>query len=329
MAEEGITPQEKQPKKKQKKRQVLAISNTCKNCGHTLLLDQRFCQNCGSKRMYNRLNWRNLFEDFVERFLNIENHFLKTFIGLFKKPEDVIVGYINGLRKRYIPAFSYFAIAITLSGFYSFVLRQWFMDTYLKAQAFGNTSGNTEFQMDFTKELLNNVMEYQAVISFVYVPVLALISLLVFWNYKSYNYVEHIVIHLYLYSQVLMVSSIVQILFLWSPVISSVLNLIVSLSSFIYGAYVLKKVYRIDTASIILQTLLFFVVGGFIFMVLIIVAGFIFFKLGMLDGFIEMFKMEVDKQRALQEAARAIKDSVSVDSTRMLIEKVKDTIFPK
>ncbi|MGK0251426.1 MAG: hypothetical protein ACI81G_000863, partial [Gammaproteobacteria bacterium] len=97
-----------------RKQELLEVTNTCVNCDAHLELGQRFCANCGGKRMYNRITWRNLFEDFIDRFLNIENAFLKTFLGLFKHPEDVIGGYLKGMRKKYLPAFSYFAIAITV-----------------------------------------------------------------------------------------------------------------------------------------------------------------------------------------------------------------------
>ncbi len=129
--EEEVLPEEKKapkkPKKKKKKEQLLTISNRCKNCDTPLNLDQAFCPSCGAKRMYNRLNWSNLTEDFVDRFLNIENNFLRTFLILFKKPEDVIGGYIDGMRKRYLSAFSYFAISLTITGLYTFVFRKWFM----------------------------------------------------------------------------------------------------------------------------------------------------------------------------------------------------------
>lgn len=42
-------------------------------------------------------------------------------MALWMKPEDVINGYVNGLRKRYMSAFSYFAVALTLGSIYMFI----------------------------------------------------------------------------------------------------------------------------------------------------------------------------------------------------------------
>ena len=74
----------------------------CKNCGTILTSENNFCNFCGAKVIHNRLTVSNLFEDFKEKFLNVDNAFLRTFISLFKRPDDVINGYIEGTRKKYI-----------------------------------------------------------------------------------------------------------------------------------------------------------------------------------------------------------------------------------
>ena len=88
----------------------------CKSCQSTLKSQDNYCNICGAKVIRNRLTFKNLFEHFSEQFLNYDNKFLLTFITLFKRPEDVIAGYISGTRKKYVNVISYFAIAITLSG---------------------------------------------------------------------------------------------------------------------------------------------------------------------------------------------------------------------
>ena len=150
--------------------------------------------------MHNRITWRNLFEDFIDRFLNIENAFLKTFIGLFKHPEDVIGGYMKGMRKKYLPAFSYFAIAVSIAGFAAFVIKHWFIDNMIAAQTSlykDDVMGG--MQKSFVTDLLDLMMDYQSVVYFLAIPFIALLSRLVFWNYKKYNLVEHFVICLFAY----------------------------------------------------------------------------------------------------------------------------------
>ena len=75
------------------------MDQPCKNCESGLHYDVNYCSICGARVIRNRLTIRNLFGHFSEQFLNWDNKFLKTFIYLFKKPEDVIGSYISGTRK--------------------------------------------------------------------------------------------------------------------------------------------------------------------------------------------------------------------------------------
>ena len=80
----------------------------CKNCSNQLSTNSDFCNSCGAKVIRNRLTLKNIFEHIIETFFNYDNKLLRTFIDLFKKPEKVIDGYINGVRKRYVNPISYF-----------------------------------------------------------------------------------------------------------------------------------------------------------------------------------------------------------------------------
>jgi len=73
----------------------------CKNCHNTLRDTQKFCDECGAKVIYNRLKPKIIAQQINEQFISIDNKFLLTFIDLFKIPETVIVGYIDGTRKKY------------------------------------------------------------------------------------------------------------------------------------------------------------------------------------------------------------------------------------
>lgn len=179
LPEENTAPKKLKKKKEKKKEQLPAISDRCKNCETPLNLDQGFCPSCGAKRMYNRLNWSNLTEDFADRFLNIENDFLRTFVALFTKPEDVIGGYIDGVRKRYLSAFSYFEISLMIVGFYTSVLRKWCLSDEMFGDAIwqGNegNEGNVDAIVDSTIDMMNWIFEYQSITTFINIPLYALI----------------------------------------------------------------------------------------------------------------------------------------------------------
>lgn len=316
------------PRRKQKKRrQLLVITDNCKNCGSPLSLDQRFCAACGAKRMYNRLNTRNLLEDFSERFLNIENAFLKTFFALFKKPEDVIDGYVQGVRKRYMSAFSYFAVALTLGSVYIFLFRNWFlMETDYMEFFSGMNQGASTTNLKSSEKYINYFLDYNSFFSFILIPFYAIISKLVFWNYKKYNFIEHVVIYLYAYSQTQIITNVLLILFIWTGIGSLIVSSITSIIPFFYTAYVLYKVFDLNMTSLILKVLLFFAILMPVSCIFFGLIGAGVYFTGSLDTFIEDVKQQSDMHKAAREAARAVKDSLKVDSTSQMLRNLKDTL---
>ena len=99
----------------------------CKNCEGSLRTDYSYCSNCGAKVIRNRLTIKNLWYDVTERFFNVDNTFLKTFLHLFSKPEVVVDSYVKGVRKRYLNPIAYFTIALTLSGILLYILKKFFL----------------------------------------------------------------------------------------------------------------------------------------------------------------------------------------------------------
>src|SRR5690606_26236828 len=138
-----------------------------------------YCGSCGGKVIRNRLTIKNLFADFSQQFLNYDNTFLKTFIALFKKPEDVIGGYINGTRKKYVNAITYFAIALTLSGLQIFILNKFF------PEVMNLKSMSLEGMEDMQQDNMAFMQEYQSILYMLMVPVYALISKFVFLKFKK------------------------------------------------------------------------------------------------------------------------------------------------
>jgi len=259
----------------------LALVGYCRNCQKNLDPGAAFCSACGAKIIKNRLTIKNLLEDLNDRFLNIDAGFPKTFIALFTKPEDVIGGYIEGVRKKYLSAFGYFALSLTVAGIYVFILREYFLDTFL--ENFKLAEGQSEEELSAIKDFTIKINEYQALLSILSIPLLALISRIVFWNYKNYNYLEHIVIYLYAFSHINLVFYILLVLTMWSPSLYTYFSLISVIGYLFYLCYVLKRIYRLNTASLILKTLLFAAVSSVFLVLIFLIAGFVVEKLGVLD----------------------------------------------
>ncbi len=247
----------------------------CKNCGQQIET-YNFCPDCGAKKITKRITFKNLVIDFVDRFLNLDNSFIRTFIHLFTKPEEVIEGYIHGLRKRYINAFGYFAISVTITGFYGFLVK----DRLKEIMKFGDFS---EQQSVIQSSALDFTFQYQSAISFLLIPFLAIMSRLVFLNYKKFNLTEHFVIYLYSYSHI--VGTMTLILLPLTFMTDNILNVMaVQFPVYVlYIAYVLKRLYKISLKSIILKTLLFLVIGSVFYIVFSILLVIIMVLTGAMD----------------------------------------------
>ena len=162
----------------------------CKNCDRSLRSDYTFCSNCGAKIIRNRLTFKNLWYDVTERYFNVDNTFLKTFWHLFTKPEIVINGYIQGIRKKYLNPISYLGIALTLSGLLLFFLRKYALPK-IDLEAFGGS-----MKPETTTKILNASLDISSFTFLLYIPLIALAGWLIF-NKKNHNLSEYSVSAIY------------------------------------------------------------------------------------------------------------------------------------
>ncbi|MEM9680377.1 MAG: DUF3667 domain-containing protein [Bacteroidota bacterium] len=265
---------------------------TCRNCKAELLDTDDYCKHCGAKVIRNRLTLRNLFSYFSEEFLNYDNKLLQTFILLFKRPEDVIDSYIKGTRKKYVNVINYFALAITISGLYIFIINKYFPEIMdFSAMA---APGQEEFQ----RKNMAFVEEYQSILMMLYVPLYALMARIVFFNLKKYNYTELLVVFMYIQAQISIASALVVVTAGLFGVTSNIIGFMMIPSMIIYSAYCLKRLYGLSFGSIVVRTLLFLIVLGVVFFILVVALLVIMYFTGDLQELVEA-------QRKAAEAAKA------------------------
>ena len=247
----------------------------CKNCEISLTETDDYCKSCGSKVIRNRLTIRNLFEHFSEQFLNYDNKFLKTFIHLFTKPEAVIGGYINGTRKKYISPISFLAISLTISGIYFFFFKEKFTELINNSEFYVSDG-----QQKLTEAITNFTTEYNSLLYFVIIPVLALISLVVFFN-KKYNFTEHVVIYLYSMSLSSIISIVLTVLILLTTSdYYLLLSVFIYIFMFVYHEYILKRIFNLSMKQLLVKTLLFiplffifYIVGSMVIALIVFLTG--------------------------------------------------------
>ena len=236
----------------------------CKNCSLVLKTDYSYCPKCGAKIILNRITLKNLFNEFTESFLNVDNTFLKTFLTLFKKPEDVIDGYINGVRKKYVNPLNYLALSIILSSLLFWILKNGYGIKLIETKT--NNSGINVPDLDF-------LMDYQALTTYLFLPIFALMTLITFLDIKKYNYAEHLVVNAYVVAQYSIIQFLICIPLLGMFDINYTnFNFYYLIFVVLYLYYCLKKIYKITILSTLTRAFLF----SFQFILLFIMFGFLF-----------------------------------------------------
>uniref|UniRef100_UPI00404B0762 DUF3667 domain-containing protein n=1 Tax=Flavobacterium sp. TaxID=239 RepID=UPI00404B0762 len=238
----------------------------CINCQNNNEEKNLFCSQCGSPLKIKRLTVPAVFREFSERYFSFDNKFLNTFVTLFKSPEKVVNGYINGLRVRYVNPITFLVIAVTLSSIQVYLLKNGYIDFNI-----ADIPQDPNSPFDSTK--FNEwSLDHQNILMFLSIPFLALISKVVFLDRKEFNFAEHNLIYFYTYSA----SSIFLLVFVMPVILFFQLNFLIysSVSYFFYLAYhiyALKSVFNLTKKQIFFKTLLFIPTLGVVFFAFIII----------------------------------------------------------
>ncbi|PRP67196.1 DUF3667 domain-containing protein [Nonlabens agnitus] len=268
------------------------MERECKNCGHMLYVGHTHCASCGAKWIQNRITMRNVASDFSDMYLGLDTKFGHTFIDLFRKPEAVINGYINGRRVYYMDAVRYLLVALFITGIYVFVLKQTnIMEDYMDIAGMADSPAFAQYspeQLERQKSFSSTAMDYQGVILLLTIPLLALVGRITFWGKQYYNFTEQVVFYLYNYAHMVIATTPISILLIYvSPQVFFYWSFLGYLFLLWQSAYSYQRCFQLDLQQIILRSLISIVVFVFLFIIsiivillLIIAATFIAVKLG-------------------------------------------------
>lgn len=251
----------------------------CKNCQNQLITNQKYCHECGGKVVVHRITFKTISAEILDKFFNIDNKFYQTFVTLLKQPQEVVIGYIDGKRHKYFNPISYFAFALTLSGLYYFLLKKGVID-YDQIMQNSVQSNTNEMQQKMSIAINKFILEYSNLVTLLFIPIYVLFTKLLFSKYKKYNWAEHFIINIYLYSEASIISSLLLVFSIFNTHLFIVTSGLVMLFQFLYFAYSLKKIFGLNMKSMLLRTLLFFVLAGvaFLFIVIIGIAVVVYLK---------------------------------------------------
>jgi hypothetical protein len=224
---------------------------TCKNCDARLRTDYLYCPACGAKVIRNRITIKNLWTDFLERYFNLDNTFIRTVLHLTTTPEVVIEGYLQGIRRKYLNPISYMGIAITLSGLIVFLMVK-------SGDAINFNMINNGVTTKYQEKLMDFILDYQALIFLLYVPMMTIAGWLCF-DQKRYNFAERTIIFMYSlghYSIIIFLPSILLLLFIPEQYVN--FSLIAMPLMMAYTTYVIVRISKSRGVKLIVRLLLFY-----------------------------------------------------------------------
>ena len=247
----------------------------CKNCQVSLKVTDHYCHECGAKVINRRLTFKHAWEEFSTIFLNYDNTFLKTYAHLFTQPHVVIGDYLNGVRKKYLNVVSYSAIALTLTGFQVFMLKNFYPETLDVSHI--NGSDYDAAQMDW-------FFDYQTLIFFLNIPISAFIAKVSFFRQKKFNYIEHLAITAYLVGQFTITTTLLIILSSTIGINYYTFGVISNFLFIAYTTFTYKKLYAINMKETIIGILIFFLTFVLVIMLISIIFGFYLYQSGALEN---------------------------------------------
>ena len=221
----------------------------------------------------NRLTPKILAAQVNEEFLSIDNKFFRTFVALFKKPEDIIDGFINGVRKKYIGVVTYYAISLTVLGFQMFFIKTLFPE-FLEAQnnaLINNFNINNEDSGNQFSNFPDFFNDYQGVIFSILMPLIAVGTWIVYLDKRKHNYTEHLVINLYTTAQTIYFSFVVYMLLAILKISDFLtVSLIITPLVILYGAFVFKRLYQSSFLSALVRYITAYLIYMVVFGIMIV-----------------------------------------------------------
>ncbi|TCP28571.1 zinc ribbon protein [Tenacibaculum skagerrakense] len=279
---------------------------TCKNCGNILEERTSFCEKCGAKVIKDRITTRILIQELLASF-GWDSLYVNTLKKMFTQPHEVLKGYLNGARKKYVNPFAYLAVGAALS----LIIFNFFSKEFIEANNSFNKSQNEALQEKATADLskLTDISEkelenlkreqkqaqialkfgdtyfkffvnYFNIISFLFIPFYALISKLTFR--KPNNYGEHIVINSYLQGTTMYISII---FFILGMITTPKLYPFSTLAFIMFYLYAFGKLYQLNAKQIILKFLRFCIISALLFTVIVIVISLFSLIIGIITGY--------------------------------------------
>ncbi|MGB5982242.1 MAG: DUF3667 domain-containing protein [Nonlabens sp.] len=235
----------------------------CKNCDQLLYAGHNFCCNCGSKYVDFRLTPRSVLNEVSERYIGFDNRFLRTMVGLVRFPEDVINGYIYGLRKRYMNPINFYVLSLTFVGVQIFIFKN-----------FGNDSSTSGLFVpnEAQTKMFEAILDYTGLLSTLNLPLYALVGYWVYKNLRIYNFTEHFIFHTYIWGFYNIVTTILVVPIIVLPAEWAMLSFLAFPLSVIHVFYAYHRVLKTSLDRTMVKAVVYILVFSVVLIILLLVA---------------------------------------------------------
>jgi predicted RNA-binding Zn-ribbon protein involved in translation (DUF1610 family) len=179
-------------------------ANSCFNCSTHLRAKENYCPNCGQENHNKQASTRVLINDFLQDYIGFDNKLMHSLKPLVLHPGEMTKKFLEGKRRQYIPpirmflflSFLYFGAALIL-----------FPDAETSITINGNMP-NSELANEFTDAYRRNLN----LMMFFFMPIQALLIMLVYRSKERKYYVNFFVYTVHLYSFLFLIGTFFELL---------------------------------------------------------------------------------------------------------------------
>jgi hypothetical protein len=246
---------------------------TCKNC--ETAFEGKFCPACGQKADVHRFTIPHLVHEIFHAVTHTDKGILFLTKEMFLRPGKTTRAIIDGKRKRFFNPFTFLLIMMALQVFVSKKTHYY--------EVFNNTmqevtlsiiekTGKSREQamkelkpvMDDTSSNMEKVLENNKLLTFLFIPVLALLTWL-FFRKSGLNYAENLVFNVLIAAETTLFFFVIAVIpFLFNPVLGSFLLYGHLLATIVYSFIGYRQLFgqgwgKVLWKGTVIQILYFFI----------------------------------------------------------------------
>lgn len=218
---------------------------TCKNCKNTF--EGTFCPNCSQKADTHRFTIKHFAHEFFHAFTHADKGIFFLIKELFIRPGTVAREFNAGKRKKYFNPITYLLLVMALqiyltqkTGINIAYLEQ--VQQHAQAEMIG-ADDEYEKNVELMKAVEQQILEHSKIINFLFLPILAFLTWMLFRRAGS-NYAEVLVLDVLYLAQILLLYIILCLIpFLIYPQSVLLSMNIYTVASLVYMVIALKQFF--------------------------------------------------------------------------------------